>query len=388
LAKAEEFGLDCKVREDPRDWQKLAKFPKGVTAPDGVTVVAMVHMYKADPERGENVPTFVKWLGKALPEDLPDFTKAVTRHKLENARRGKLEQPLLPPIASFATMADLAKELPADPRDLEKRRLYEKEAVKTGEAKLLWQNGPDEVLYSVPTMKVAQQLGRGAWWCTARHAFPSYSDDLLYLRRGGEVYQLHFGSLQFKNRKEEDVPLKDIMANAPGLGAALAPMVIRAIEKKGSSYGSYQLGKIITEVWESDNEELQNAVKPTALRYLVAPISYAALTGEAYTALDMLSVCWETKDAQLRNRIKANTLKNLGTILSATVHSGREKIAAELLEGIAETGDIEFIKSARKKARPYVNRLFIGSAFERLSKLSVAAMASPIPQLASPPFRP
>ena len=340
---AQSFEVNAVLNQHHHNWAKMAGFPENPSLQQVFVLQAMV---QADPHNLRSLPHLVRWLqADALPEDLPGMKDTLSHW--ERHRQGR---PELTPLNRFPHLGDLRTALPKESFTIEQRLRFEAEAVSKDGATKLWEQG-DSVLYHVTSEEGAQLLGsqrRGAEWCTGwggRHdpkktsIFGGYSKDLLYLRRGTAIYQIHFGTRQFKDADDEDYPLGNMLTGAPGLGTALAPAMARSmVEMAANGWPSF-MAQLLTTAHGTGDAALIQKTNAAWEQQVDMGMRRAAKKGQTDNMAELLTAAHGTGDAALTQKTNAALEQWVDMGMREAAEQGRVHDMAELLTAAHGTGD-------------------------------------------------
>jgi len=346
LALADKFEIPALIAHKPTHWQSLPGWPQDEKAQ---TLFALDAVTKADPDNLNSVPQIVKWLRHpqhaALPEDLPGI-----RDDLRAFERIKLTLPQeQQQLGHYPHIQALRRALPQTNASIEQRQLYEQKALTAGDAQLLWRDeNNDHCLIHITSERGAQQMGRHTDWCTAwggpddpkkTSKFSSHSDDLLYLRKGSNIFQLHFRTSQFKDALDGDVSLAQLVADLPEMLPHLSAPLNKAMNTLATKGWGEELTDLAQDCWQTGDEALQQVTIKSLKKNLPTAMSAMATDGQVSGMTELAQACWQTGDEALQQITIESLNENLPTIMEDVVAPGSFDDIIKLAKTCWQTGD-------------------------------------------------
>jgi len=396
LALADKFEIPALIAHQPPHWQSLPGWPKTEKAQ---TLFALDAVTKADPDNLNSVPQIVKWLRHpqhaALPEDLPGI-----RDDLRAFERIKLTLPQeQQQLSHYPHIQALRRALPQTNASIEQRQLYEQKALTAGDAQLLWRDENNEnCLIHITSERGAQQLGRHTKWCTAwggpddpqkKSEFPNYADDLLYLRKGTDVYQLCFTKKQFMNVLDAPVQLAQLVNDRPEMKVVLCGPLARSMEIMAANGCVNDMADVLKLCWKSGVVDLQKTAisgmkshLPTAMKMasefmrawsmtntlttsntvgdnnlqqlvittlkpdLPAAITTMSALDEVHGLTELFNTCWKTYNPELQRMSVAALISTTPVLMKKLAEDGQGYKMGLMLTTCHDTGDQNLLETA------------------------------------------
>lgn len=358
------------ARTAAQEWNKVIS----PNAQDEFRLLAIANaLSAADPDNLRSVPQIIHWLqtdtNRALPEDLPGIKadlKAFERIKPDLAPDAR-------DVTAYPHIHDLRAKFPKTAYSQDQRKAYEAQALQNGEAKLLWQDEHNHACLIHITSKVgAQRLGRGTDWCTAwggpgdpnkKNQFSEYSDNLLYLRIGAEVYQLHFSSAQFKDALDKNIELKSLITARPEAPPALTSALEYTFQTAAKNGDGYSIADRLTKYQKTGNANLlQVAVSALTRACIKQTFQMAAKSGDGKLIGYLLTACKHTGDAKLLQRAISVLTPLLDQTLQNAAQYREADGIAQLLTACQNTGDAKLLQTAITALTPHLAQTFKGAA--------------------------
>ena len=343
LALAQKFEIPALIAHKPANWQSLPGWPQDKNAQ---TLFALDAVTKADPDNLNSVLQIISWLRHpqhaALPEDLPgirDDLRAFERIK-------RTLPPAQQQLSHYPHIQALRQALPQSNASIEQRQLYEHKALAAGDAQLLWRDeSNDNCLIHITSERGAQQLGRLTKWCTAwggpddpnkTSAFSNYRDDLLYLRKGSDVFQIHFETSQFRDALDDDVPCEQLLSGQPDLTAHLTDPLNRAMDTLATKGYGEELTDLAQDCWLASDEALKQVSLKLLKQKLHIAMSAMATDGQISGMTELAQFCWQTGDAPLQRIAIESLNENLPTTM--------EEVLANMEDGANASSLDDYVK--------------------------------------------
>lgn len=206
------------------------------------SALALSYILHNDPRGGRNLGHILRWFENPRDPLLPeDMIRVLDELLLYHRYRQRLapERRDINDYRSWVTLQNAVMPYIKLPRfSAHELREIEDHAIDLNNAVAVAE-GQGWRLLEIKTEDGAISLGRGTQFCTSfsgsrRNYFSAYKGDLLYLRDGkGDRYQIHFPSMQLRNTLDGKIEDQHAFIKSyPGLGAALAPYLLKLNHRK------------------------------------------------------------------------------------------------------------------------------------------------------------